>query len=67
MEYPAEVMSITELSKHIGTARNLVYQWCHIPKNKFAFRAAGGRKIRIKTKEFDKWYQANQELVGARR
>ena len=67
MEYPRAVMSITEVAEHIGTARNIVYQWCHIPGNKFAFKAAGGRKIRIDTKEFDKWYRQKAKLVGARR
>ena len=67
MEYPSEVMSITEMARHIGTCRALVYQWCHIPGNKFAFRAAGGTKIRIDTEEFDKWYRKNMKLVGARR
>lgn len=67
MEYPADVMTITEVAELIGTARKTVYQWCHIPKNKFAFRNPGGTKIRIRTREFDEWYRKNTDLVGARR
>ena len=67
MDYPADVMSITEMAAFIGTDRKTVYQWCHIPKNRFAFRNPGGTKIRIKSREFDKWYRENVKLVGARR
>ena len=67
MIYPAEIMSVTELAKYLRIQRNLVLQWCHIPGNDFAYRNPGGRKIQIRTHEFETWYRTKRKNVGERR
>ena len=67
MIYPAEIMSVTELAKYLRIQRDLVLQWCHIPGNDFAYRNPGGRKIRIRTHEFETWYRTKRKNVGGRR
>lgn len=67
MTYPAEIMTVTELAKYLRIQRDLVLQWCHIPGNDFAYRNPGGRKIRIRTHEFETWYRTKRKNVGGRR
>ena len=37
MTYPAEIMTVTELSAFLKVKRDLVLQWCHVPGNQFAY------------------------------
>ena len=67
MTYPSEIMTVTELSAFLKVRRDLVLQWCHVPGNQFAYVNPGGRKIRIKTHEFETWYRTKRKYVGGRR
>ena len=67
MNYPAEIMSVTELADFLRISRSVVLQWCHMPGNGFAYINPGGRKIRIRTHDFETWYRTQRRTVGGRR
>ncbi len=66
MLYPKAIMSISEIAAMGIADVKTIRQWCHIPGNDFAFKNPGGRKIRIKTREFNLWYQKQQKRVAGR-
>ena len=56
MQYPKQIMSITELAE-LGFCRDYLRAACHAEGQNFATKTVGGGKFQIDTEKFEEWRQ----------